>query len=136
MSPVAPLAAAINALAPEAYPVFDGDATGASFPRVVLTHRLPGVVARGESGDPHALGGQVQVTFSAATAAGVRTMWDVIFPAFEGARVAADGWLTTPLRMVEDNVRTYVDRDVTVPVANVYPVVGVVTFAYTVAATN
>lgn len=135
MSSVRPLAAAVLALAPAQFPTFDGQASqSAGFPRVVVSQRLPGVVSRSEAGPEHARSGRVQVTLAAETEDGVRVMWDAVYPAFEGARVAAEGWLTSPLRMLEDDVRVYPDRDVTLPSTNAHPVVAVATFAYTVTA--
>lgn len=148
MSSVQPLADAINALAPAQFATYDTnaaesewvnqaarDADGVVFPRAILTHRLPGVVTRSEAGTVHARSGSVQVTMAAASGDGIRIMWDAIYPAFEGARVTAAGWLTTPLRMLEDDLRTFVDRDVPVS-GSTYPVVGVATFGYTVTETD
>lgn len=133
MSSAGTLVEAIAGLAPAQFPTFDGQAPStAGFPRVILAHHLPGVVSRSEAGSVHGRAGRVVVTIASTSTTSVRVVWDAVFPAFDQARVSAEGWLTSPLRMLEDVLRVFPDRDVTLPSSNALAMVGVATFEYTV----
>ena len=133
MSASSALVTAINALVPAQFPKYvDRAPSDAGFPRVILAHHLPGVVSRSEAGSVHARVGRVQFTISSTSSASVGVVWDAVFPALDQARITAAGWQTSPLRMLEDTLRTYPDPDVTLPATNAHAIVGAATFAYTV----
>lgn len=128
-----PLAAAVRALVPTGLNDFDGQAPdGAPLPRVVTNQSLPGVVTRSEAGTAHARTGSVLLTLAGASEESVAWLWDRLYPAFEGARITVAGWSTSPLRMLEDELRIFPDWDAALTATNTYPMVGKATFAYTV----
>lgn len=135
MSAAKALAVAIRALVPGSVTHYPGQPpTGATMPRLVTNQSVPGIVSRSEAGTPQARVGKVRLTAAAGTEDGTLALLDIVLPAFEGARVTAAGWITSPLQMVGDEARIYPDPDVTLT-GGVHPVVGYAEFEYTVTAT-
>jgi hypothetical protein len=125
------LAVAIRGLVPVGVTHYPGQATtGAVLPWLVSNQVVPDIDSRSEAGTPHGQIGRLTLTAAAGTESGVLDLLDVVLPAFEGHRVTATGWVTSPLRRVGE-VRIYSDEDVTLT-GGLHPQVGHATFEYTV----
>lgn len=134
MSATKALAVAIRALVPAGVTHHVGQApTGAVPPWVVSNQSVPDIDSRSEAGTPHGQIGRVRLTIAGGNEDATLTIADKVLPPFEGARVTAAGWVTSPLRRVGE-VRIYPDADVTL-LGGGHPVVGSALFEYTVTAT-
>lgn len=134
MSAARALAVAIRALVPAGVAHHPGQApTGAVLPWLVSNQSVPDIDSRSEAGTPHGQIGRVRLTAAGGNEDAVLAIVDKVIPAFEGARVAVDGWTTSPLRRIGD-VRIYPDSEVTLTGGN-HPIVGSALFEYTVTAT-
>lgn len=134
MSAVAALAVAVRALVPAGVTHYIGQApTGATLPRLISNQSVPDIDSRSEAGTPHGQVGRVRLTAAAGTEVGALVLLDTVLPAFEGHRVTASGWVTSPLRRVGE-VHVYPDTDVTLT-GGLHPMVGSALFEYTVTAT-
>lgn len=129
------LADAIRALVPVGITHHKGQApTGAIPPWLVSNQSVPEVVSRSDASTPHARVGRVLLTVTGVTEDQTIVILDQVMPAFEGARVTAAGWLTSPLRQLGD-VKIFPDFDVTLT-GGTHPMVAKATFEYTVTKTD
>lgn len=127
------LALAIRALSPEGITRYDGQPpTGATMPWLVMNQSVPEIVTRSEADTPQGHRGSVLLTIAGGNEDAVLGRLDLVLPAFEGARVSAEGWLTSPLRRIGD-VKVFPDPSVTLT-SGLHPIVGKATFEYTVTA--
>lgn len=125
------LADAFLALLPDDWPVHDGHVPdGHVVPYLWVRTHLPDASSRSLSRDPQSLRLDATVTFVAATAPAVRSMFATVRTALEGARPVAAGWSTSPVICLNARDVTE-DTDVVIPGTSRHPVYAVTEWRFT-----
>lgn len=109
-------------------PQFGQVPPGTKLPWTLVMISIPGASARRLDGRISTRRCVVRVRIAGANDTAVRRVWDNLSPYLERVRPVAEGWRTSPLIQLGDDLQVYPDRDVLVD--NQYPIVGAVDFEF------